>query len=848
MNSLACRQRPFAFVQLQAAHLLLLLAGLPMLASAQSLSRLSGTVSDTSGRPLAYASIYLRQVKGSAQFGTTSSENGGYALEIPPGTYEATVSYLGYARQQQRIVISSEPVQRDFRLWEEALVLEEVLITSDGRDPAYGIIQLAIDRKKENRRPFDAYRHQAYTKTLIQWGEGFEPDSLMRLAFGNPKQEEPQSTIPPELASRILFLSENISEVSVQAPDRVRETIVRSRVSGNSEQFSFFGNLFNRFSPYENRTTLGDVAARGLVSPLADNAFFFYDYQLLGTVTEKDRKIYKIRIRPKRLHDPVYQGTIYIADSSYAVTELDLLATKEQQIDLLDTLRVRQDYMRLQGKWVPFQSRTSFAFSFNFIAVRLPFAGSSTSLLSAYDLQPAFGKRAFGREIIGISDSALSYHQGYWDSIRPVPLSQVEQADYQLKDSLETVRNSPAYLDSLSRESRQVSFAGLLTGLEFHNYRKKTKLRFRPLLEAVGFNPMEGWLLAPSLEKEWAWKKGRQLTVSPRMRYGFSNQQVSYALDLMYLHQPKRQESWQVAAGNEVSQFSNFPQIREDLNTATALVNKVSYIRLYRKRFAAASYQRELFNGLLASAQLRYEQRSALSNTSEFSFSRRKEPYAPNLPVPGHNAFIAEVNLRYQPFNRYITTPGDKINLGSAFPLLELNFARSLPAGDSSAEFSRIRISLSKTSALGLLGTSQWRISAGKFYNTKLLFFPDQYHFKGNETHFASDQFDQFYLMPYYAYSTARPWLEGHWEHSFSGFLFNKVPGIRKWKLREHMGLHYLIQENQRPYLELNAGLEKMVLKIIPLRVDLNVRLLGGSTTDKWGYKLIVPESLLGRN
>ncbi len=817
---------------------------------AQPLLRLSGTVSDSAGQPLAYASIYLRHSQSGAQFGTTSGEKGEYALELPAATYDATISYLGYARVQERIALSGGNLRRDFRLQEEALVLEEVLITSDGRDPAYGIIQLAIDRKKENRRPFEAYRHQAYTKTLIQWGEGFEPDSLMRMTFGRGKnQEENEETgLPPELASRILFLSENVSEVSVQAPDRVRETILRSRVSGNSEQFSFFGNLFNRFSPYENRTQMGDVAARGLVSPIADNAFFFYDYQLLGTVTDKNHKAYKIRLRPKRLHDPVYQGIIYIADSSYAVTELDLIATKAQQIDLLDTLHIRQDYMRLEGKWVPFQSRTGFAFSFNFIAIRLPFQGFSSSLLSAYDLRPDFGKGAFGREIIGISDSALSYQTGYWDSIRPVPLTLLEQEDYRLKDSLEAVRNSPQYLDSLSRASRQVSFSGLLAGLEFRNYRKKTSLRFSPLLDAVGFNPMEGWVIAPGLEKEWEWKQGRTFSLNPRMRYGFSNQQWSYGLGLDYLHHAKRQESLRLAGGNEVSEFSRFSQIREDLNTLIALSEKVNYLRLYRKRFAEATYGRELLNGLHVSTGLRYERRSALVNTSDFSFSRSNEPYAPNLSVPVHNAFIAEINLRYQPFNRYITTPGNKINLGSAFPLIELHYARALPAGDSSAQFSRMQLSLSKSSTLGLLGVSTWRISAGKFFAKERLFFPDHFHFKGNETRLAFSHADQFFLIPYYAYSTDRPFVEAHWEHSFEGFLLNKVPGIRKLKLREYLGLHYLIRENQRAYLELNAGLEKRILKILPLRVDLNVRLLGNDVGDKWGYKVIVPDGMLGGN
>ena len=298
---------------------------------AQQTASFSGRITDPSGAPLPYASVSVNE----AQYGTVTNLQGEFLLNLPLGTYEVRISYLGHQAVTDRINLTTDQEQ-SYVLPIEQLTLEDVIITSDGRDPAYAIMQKAIDNKKQNEIPFSAYKYDAYTKSAFRFREGFDPDSLMLLGpFGRRKEpKEGEEEAPAEMKSELLYLSENISEVYVRAPKDIKEKILSSQVSGDRREFSVLGAAFNRFNPYENRTVLSGIADRGIITPLSNNAFFSYRFKLLGTVQDEEGKAYKIQMIPRRELDPVYAGTIYIADSSYAVKELDWVITRKTTVAL----------------------------------------------------------------------------------------------------------------------------------------------------------------------------------------------------------------------------------------------------------------------------------------------------------------------------------------------------------------------------------------------------------------------------------------------------------------------------------------------------------------------------------
>lgn len=813
---------------------------------AQSTVKLSGEIKDAeTGKPIDYASISVDE----ARYGTLSQE-GKFSLLLPKGKHILKISHLGYKSLVEEIVLD-EDVVRSFELTGEVVELEEVIISSDGRDPAYGIIRQVIDNKKKNAIPFPQYEYEAYTKAQLGFQKGFDFDSMVKVFEATqrkPRKEAEETVEEAEeiLPTNILYLSENVSRMYIKAPDKVKEEILSTRVSGAADQFSVIGNTFNRFDIYENRAFKGGIAERGIISPIADNAFFYYKYKLLGQIKEDGQKFYKILVTPKRFHDPVFQGLVYIADSSFAVQKLDIFVSKEQAVQFVDTLRINQEYGLVNGAWLPLSTQTHMAFGFEFLILKLPMQGTFTSLLKDYQIGEGEEKKKFGMEQISFADSALSKDKMWWDSIRPMPLSQLESLDYTIKDSIEQVMKSPEYLDSLTA-AQDFGVLNVITGGSYTNYRKNTTWRLIGMSRNMGINPIEGFYAGQGLDRIWDKDNGNKITLGYRIRYGFANKIFSGKLGLDVESNPTRSERWGISGGSFVQQFGRPNQIEMPVNNFYTVYFKRSFVRLYRKQFAEAYYTRELFNGFTLQVNGRYEDRSSLQNTSDYSFFNKDRVFDPNIQIPSHKALISEVKLSFRPFNKYMSMPDAKIDMGSSWPLFEFVHTKGWSRGDDFADFERVKLSASGNLSLAIFGNTKWRASIGKTLNDTRVFLPDQFHYPGNQTAIHIGSFDRFYLMPYYEFSGTKPFFEAHIEHAFGGFIFNKIPGIRRLKISEYVGLHLLAREGEQPYLELNAGLEKRILKIIPLRVDFNVRLNGETSGEKYGFKIIDP-GLLGGN
>jgi hypothetical protein len=71
-------------------------------------------------------------------------------------------------------------------------------------------------------------------------------------------------------------------------------------------------------------------------------------------------------------------------------------------------------------------------------------------------------------------------------------------------------------------------------------------------------------------------------------------------------------------------------------------------------------------------------------------------------------------------------------------------------------------------------------------------------------------------VLDYYKYSTNKNYVEACAEHHFNGFIFNKIPLVRKTKWKAVGGFRYFTTSFENSYFEVSAGIENIfsVLRI----------------------------------
>ena len=110
--------------------------------------------------------------------------------------------------------------------------------------------------------------------------------------------------------------------------------MISSKVSGSNQAFSFNRASDVKVNFYENMETWDGLSNRPFISPIADNALFYYNYKLVGTtVNENGETINKIQVTPRREYDPTFEGYIYIIEDSWRLYSVDLYMTKRANIN-----------------------------------------------------------------------------------------------------------------------------------------------------------------------------------------------------------------------------------------------------------------------------------------------------------------------------------------------------------------------------------------------------------------------------------------------------------------------------------------------------------------------------------
>ena len=790
-------------------HVWLVLLMATMSGSAQSIS-INGRITDGNGNGLPFATIHQKNTT----HGTTSNALGFYSIELSNVPTTLVFQYVGYRTIEREITRADIGSNLDIELNIETVELDAIVVSANAEDPAYAIIRRTIANRKKHLQEIHDYQCQVYIKGLQRL------DQVPGQVLG----------IPVAIDTGIVYLSESVSNLSFERPNKVKEQVISSKVSGDNRAFSFNQASEMLINFYQNLIYAEGLSERSFVSPIADNAFLFYDYEFLGTTGDEHRTLNKIKIIPKRDHDPSFSGEIYIIEGSWRIHSLNLLLTKRHQIEFVDSLEVRQVLAPVitpdnQEVWLVLTQQ------FDFLLNAFGFKGQGyfVGVYRDYLVNHGFGRGHFTNEVVRVEPKSNQKDSLYWRKTRPIPLTIDEIKDYHIKDSLQVIKESKPYQDSVDRKSNKITPVNiLLTGKTINRSFEERSLNFPPVIQMLQYNTVEGFVPYLRLSYTKRYENFSYYRITPELRYGFSNQRFNARLNLRYYYNPQRFASVGFSGGRFIEQLNQDSPLQPIDNSIYTLFLEKNYLKIYEKLHFRFRHSIELTNGLYFTGNLEWAQRNPLENTTDFSFRDKEErEFTANFPdnqelddtsFEQHRVSLVNLRLRWQPGQMYIRRPYRKFITKTKYPSIWVELRAAIPdVLGSDLNFQHLSGGVRHDINFGLVGSGIMMMETGGFLSKDSLSFVDYKHFNGNRTIFGHFEIGNFQLLDYYQHSTAKPYFQGHYEHHFNGFIFNKIPLLRRARIQAVSSINFLHTDSLESYWELGVGIEH-ILKI--LRVD----------------------------
>jgi len=795
-------------------------------------AQIVGKITDTQGEALPYVNIYLED----SYTGTTSNDEGNFELNVSKTQpYTVVFQFLGYKTISKKVTISAFPHILNVTMREESVSLEEVVLSNNGEDPAYRIIRETIDRRKENLDKISQFTADFYSRGL--WKVQNAPEKIMGQDLGELE------TLLDSTRSGIIYLSESISEIAYRKPDDFKERIIASKVSGNDNGFSFNSAQEANFSFYENTVNLNTA----IVSPIGNAALNYYLYKLDGIFYEGDKLINKIEVTPRRPNDRVWKGYIYIVEDDWQLYGVEITTNGSAiQVPFIKELVFKQNFKFDPDNnfWVKISQTIDFGFGF----LGLNGEGRFIANYSNYNFKPQFGKNHFTNEVLAFEAEANKKDSIFWKGTRPVPLTDEELNDYIRKDSLQTLRKSRPYLDSLDTKSNKLGILSPIMGHTYKNSYKKRELEYSgPLLE-TRFSTLQGWNTGAGLRfSQWFDENQTNwFTAAVNATYGFGDDRLRFTGRLTRKFNHKDNLRFDLTGGSKIEQFNTQEPISTLINSVATMFFERNYLKAYELNFAQLRYGQEIVNGLDVSARVGFEQRKPLFNTiDQVIIPNKGVAYTSNNPldpslfstaaIEEHELVKTTVRARITFGQKYFSNPDMKFNIGNErYPRLTLTVENGLGASNSNYDYTQLRAGLDQDISLGNKGQFYYSLKGGTFLNGDGISFADFQHFNGNQTRIgtAANYTNVFNLLPYYELSTNKSYFEGHLEHDFRGWILGKIPGINQLNFNLVAGAHLLSVENKQPYTELSIGIDNLGIgKYRLLRLDYVRSFYNGNST-----------------
>jgi hypothetical protein len=769
--------------------LFLTITGLVMHLMVAAQVTLHGRVIDSiTLQPIAFANLSLED----GRTGTSTEIEGNFVLPIP-SNYNGLI-YISHVSYQKRgLPLSYVKAHHEIDLQPAATQLLEVdIVASRLENPAFAIIRKAIDHKKENNpASLKSYEYLSYNKFLVKMSESTKRmDSIIR-ALHVKSDTVKLKTRQKRLISfdslvntTHFFLSESITEKKVINPDKEKEKLLALKVSGyKSPIFTNVATDYQPFSFYKDNISL---LGKDFVNPISRGTFARYDFALKDTTYYGQDTVFIIQFQPRtgKLFNGL-QGVISICTDGYAIK--NVIASSADS-SMLTTIRIQQNYDKIDQHWFPVQLNTDLDFR-NFKIADRHMIAQHRSFFKEIKINPTLRKSEFGDITTDLSLPKPDENKLILDRYRNNLLDKKEERTYTLMDSLmRKLGWIDKVIDALVTQTVPLGF--LETDL--------TKLS--------RFNRYEGVRLGAGIYTSNRFSKW--LRLGGYAGYGFRDEQWKYGGELKFNFNLNRDFFFRLSYAKDIYETGSSHFIREGQfigNEAFRTFNASQYDKIeYYKGEIGYRVLPDVHASVFVSQnviQPTYNYQLLLDNelTNKFSISE--------------TGFVA----RYVHKENYASLHGKKILFGQLFPVFTFSFSKAIQAFNAQ-DFNYIKFDFTAKHLIKHRYGGKTYIYAASGWINGLAPYGKLYNGRGSSTPVMYVD-NYFQTMGLYEF-TATEYASVFMNHNFGNILLNKKYSKPELVLYQHLGIGKLenpiahvglsLQDFSKGFIESGLGLNNI--------------------------------------
>ena len=721
-------------------------------------------------RPIQFVSIYFDGGKG-----VTSGSDGSYSIVLKNSKLtNLNFSFAGYKKISKKLIVGKEQIINiELELYD---VLQNVVVKTRKRakyrnkdNPAVELINLVIYNKKKNRiKAYDFVQYQQYEKLSLSLTN--KPEKLLKnRLFKNYKfiLENIDSTSIEGKSLLPIYIEEKLSDRFLRKNPEADKTIIRGEKYVTYGDFldangisQYLKMMYGDIDIYDNNV---NILRTQFLSPIADMGPSFYRYYITDTVEQEGLKLIKLYFTPRNPNDLIFRGYMLITlDGNYGVQKINMTISKNANLNWARELRITQDYEKAtDGRFHLIKSNMLAEFALTQNASGGVMGERSVSFKKFKTDIPAHDSIYLDKDLVNKSNTSSTV-DSFWVDKRHNPLTQVEAKAYYNIDSLKNMRSFKNF--------------GEIVSLLFSGYYSFGKWELGNTNTFYNFNPIEGLKLkvggrtTPKFSNFLYFDnaisfgfKDEKFKFLSAVTYSFNHKSI-YAFPLNYLKISYQYDT--NIPGQElqfVQEDNVFLSFKRGNNKKWLYNNylKGEYIYEFGK---SLSYTLGFKNWIQTPAgDIFFQKTSDLSKiknitTTEFSGEFR---WAPNYQ------FYQGKNFRIPIINKY--------------PIFNLRFiagVKGLMKGEYN--YQNLSLHIEKRFFLSQLGYIDATLEGGHTFGQ--LPFPLLSIHRANQTY--SFQLESYNLMNFMEFISDQ-YVAGTANVHFNGFFLNKIPLIKKLKLRE---------------------------------------------------------------